>query len=414
MPFLNFPLDLQPDYEQLSPSRTAGHPTDMWNVSERPVTLAVGVRLVREMGRTAVAFVCVSLTYLVSGIPSGTLTDSSAPSTARAHVGQVAAQADTFHRPPRPHASSRVAADSFWSQALGIRKRFVVYLPPSYDANAQRRYPVAYYLHGMWGDEWNWVRAGGIDRTLDSLVVTGLPEMIVIMPDGDDGWYTTWNNLGNNAECRRSKPPGRQTESVDAYCVPWPKYDDYIARDLVARVDSVYRTIPSRSARAIAGLSMGGYGAISLALAYPDVFSAAASHSGVVSTLYFLPHPLASQSPYQRTEAELRQNMPNLGPALVLAFGRDTAGWWPRDPGRRAARYSGADRSRMPALMLDVGLADPYLDQSRDLHATLDRLGVAHAYAEWPGAHNWEYWRLHARESLRCIGGRIADGTGPR
>ena len=143
-------------------------------------------------------------------------------------------------------AASRVAADSFWSQALGIRKQFVVYLPPSYEASGQRRYPVAYYLHGMWGDEWNWVRAGGIDHTLDSLVTAGMPEMIVVMPDGDDGWYTTWNNLGNNAECRRAKPPGRQTETVESYCVPWPKYDDYIARDLVARVDSIYRTIPSR------------------------------------------------------------------------------------------------------------------------------------------------------------------------
>jgi enterochelin esterase-like enzyme len=68
----------------------------------------------------------------------------------------------------------------------------------------------------------------------------------------------------------------------------------------------------------------------------------------------------------------------------------------------------------MPALMMDVGVADPYVDESRDLHATLERLGVTHAYAEWPGAHNWEYWRLHARESLRWIGGRIGDGATSR
>ncbi len=215
---------------------------------ERSVTATGGAQTVKRLARVTVAFVCVSVSYLVSGIPSGAFTEQGAPITAGAHTG--------------PRLSSRVAADSFWSQALGIRKQFVVYLPPSYETTPSRRYPVAYYLHGMSGDEWNWVRAGAIDRTLDSLSAAGMPEMIVIMPDGDDGWYTTWNNLGNNAECRRAKPPGREAEAVDAFCVPWPKYDDYIARDLVARVDSLYRTIPSRSARAIAGLSMGGYGAI--------------------------------------------------------------------------------------------------------------------------------------------------------
>jgi putative tributyrin esterase len=396
--------------ERLSPGRAAGHPTGMPNGSERLVRFATGLRVVRAVGRVAVAFTCLSLTYLVSGIPAGGLTDQDDPPSAGAHSGRSTdgAVADGSSS---ARLTSRVSAESFWSQALGIRKQFVVYLPPSYEASSQRRYPVAYYLHGMLGDEWNWVRSGAIDRTLDSLVASGLPEMIVVMPDGDDGWYTTWNNLGNNAECRRSRPPGRQSETVDAYCVPWPKYDDYIARDLVARVDSVYRTIPSRSARAIAGLSMGGYGAISLALAYPDVFSAAASHSGVLSPLYMGPHPYSAPSRYASTEAELRQNAGNLWPAMVLAFGRDTTGWWPRDPGRRAARYSSADRTRMPALMLDVGVADPYVDQSRDLHATLDRLGVTHAYAEWPGAHNWDYWRLHARESLRWIGGHIAGGA---
>jgi S-formylglutathione hydrolase FrmB len=385
----------------------------MANGSERSVTVSAAAYLLREVGRITFAFVCVFTTYLASGIPYSSLSDSGDPFAARAHAGDGETRSLDV-----PRAAGRVAADSFWSQALGIRKQFVVYLPPSYETNTTRRYPVAYYLHGMSGDEWNWVRAGGIDRTLDSLTAAGLPEMIVVMPDGDDGWYTTWNNLGNNADCRRAKPPGRQNETIDAFCVPWPKYDDYIARDLVARVDSTYRTVRSRDARAIAGLSMGGYGAISLALAYPDVFSAAASHSGVLSPLYMGPHPYAPPARYAATDAELRANAANLWPAMVLAFGRDTTGWWPRDPGRRAARAADSARARMPALMIDVGTSDQYVDQSRDLHATLQRLGVAHAYAEWPGTHNWQYWRAHARESLQWIGGRIGGrigrGTGMR
>src|SRR5580765_444325 len=112
--------------------------------------------------------------------------------------------------------------------------------------------------------------------TFDSLVAAGMPEMIVVMPDGDDGWYTTWNWLGDWAACKR-KPP-RPDEAADRYCVPWPHYDDYIARDLVSYIDSHYRTRADRAHRGIAGLSMGGYGAIALALGYPDVFAAAASH----------------------------------------------------------------------------------------------------------------------------------------
>lgn len=360
------------------------------------------------VARVATAFSLVWFCYLISGIPKGTGSESAAPPIGRARG------AGTTSPLSAPRGVSRVVADSFWSQALGIRKQFVVYLPPSYDPNGPRRYPVAYYLHGMWGDEWNWVRAGALDRTLDSLIAGGTPEMIVVMPDGDDSWYTTWNNLGNNAACRRANPPGRTGESVDAYCVPWPHYDDYIARDLVARVDSVYRTVPSRSARGIAGLSMGGYGAVSLALMYPDVFSAAASHSGVVSPLYTGPHPYAPPPRYATTEAELRANARALWPSMVLAFGRDTTGWWPRDPGRRAAQYRALHPEPMPALMMDVGTDDPYVDQSRDLHATLERLGIHHDYAEWPGKHDWSYWSRHARESLRWIGGRIANGTGSR
>ena len=179
----------------------------------------------------------------------------------------------------RSSATGRVRTDTLWSQALGTTKQLVVWLPPSYDREPGRRYPVAYYLHGAWGSEWDWVRAGKVDQVLDSLVTAGMGEMIVVMPDGDDGFYTTWNSLGNYADCTRHPP---ERESAATYCVPWPHYDDYIARDLVAHVDSTFRTLGDARHRAIAGLSMGGYGAIALALGYPDVFSAAASHSGVV------------------------------------------------------------------------------------------------------------------------------------
>jgi S-formylglutathione hydrolase FrmB len=300
----------------------------------------------------------------------------------------------------------RVVADSFWSQALGHRKRYLVYLPRSYDQEATRRYPVAYYLHGLWGDETNWTKQGALDHTLDSLIAGGMPEMLVVMPDGDDSWYTTWNQLSTFAPCMQHPPPN---EPADTYCVPWTHYDDYLARDVVKRIDSTYRTRADRRHRAIAGLSMGGYGAVTLAFSYPDVFSAAVSHSGVLAPLYAGPHPFDGHATYASDPAALRSWYGDAFFGLIsLAFGRDTTGWWPRDPARIAERLVRRDAASVPAIKLDVGTADTkYVDQTRAFHAALQSLGVRHEYAEYPGDHNWAYWRRHAAESLTWIASLI-------
>lgn len=290
-----------------------------------------------------------------------------------------------------------VHTDTVWSQSLGIHKALTVYLPPSYAASPTRRYPVLMYLHGLTGNERNWVDQGKLDRTLDSLFAAGQPEAVVVMPDGDDSWYTTWNQLPDAAGCRNDTT---RREPAATYCVPWPHYDDYIARDLVAYVDNRYRTIANRNSRGIAGLSMGGYGAVSLALLYPNVFAAAASHSGVVSPRYLGPRPYATPSQYARNEAELQTAAGGLWRSQWPAFGRDTIGWVSRDPVRLLARTMGRQQpGDLPKVRLDCGIDDRYIDQNRDLHQTLLRLGVSHEYAEYPGAHTWSYWSAHAASS---------------
>jgi putative tributyrin esterase len=306
----------------------------------------------------------------------------------------------------QPTARGTLRADTLWSRALGTRKQLLVWLPPSYGRDASRRYPVAYYLHGLWGSETDWTRQGRLDATLDSLTGAGLPEMIVVMPDGDDAWYTTWNTLGNAADCQRDST---RKEPAASYCVPWPHYDDYVAHEVVAHVDATYRTLAERRHRAIGGLSMGGYGAVTLALRYPEVFAAAASHSGVLAPLYVGPRPYAEPPRWATTIGTAAFTGP-LAPSMLLAFGRDTLGWWARDPGRMARRLAARRGGPpMPALFVDVGRDDPFVDQSRAFHATLRSLGVSHEYAERPGAHTWDYWRTHARESLAWIAARIAS-----
>lgn len=297
---------------------------------------------------------------------------------------------------------------TFWSQSLGARKRAIVWLPPSYAARLTTRFPTAYYLHGMWGNEGDWTNHGKLHTTLDSLVATGMREMIVIMPDGDDGWYTTWNRLLDVSTCRREFRP-REGDTADSYCVPWSHYDDYIARDLVAAVDDRFRSVPNRAQRVIAGLSMGGYGALSLALRYPDVFRAAASHSGVVSPLYTGAHPFDGTPRYATSGDALRESWgERFWPIISPAFGTDTAAWFARDPARLAQRLVVQRATNIPALYLDCGTEDGLIDQSRVLRAELQRLGLTPAYAEWPGKHDWDYWRRHSAESLSWLARQLS------
>lgn len=317
--------------------------------------------------------------------------------TAVAQENAVPADSATAH--------GRLRADTLWSQSLGTRKQFLVYLPPSYAGEPAHRYPVAYYLHGLYGTESDWVEQGRIVQTLDSLIARGMPELIVVMPDGDDGWYTTWNTLVTFDACRRTAPQGEPAES---YCVPWPHYDDYIARDLVAYVDSTYRTLAARAHRGIAGLSMGGYGAVSLALAYPDVFSAAASHSGTLSPMH---RPAAdSTTPpaeaYATDPAELARIWGGMWPRIHPAFGSDSSAWAARDPAHLLRRAL-ADSAMLPALYLDVGRDDPLAHQTRDFARTLRALGVPHTYAEHPGGHSWDYWRQWVGTSLAWLAERL-------
>ena len=295
--------------------------------------------------------------------------------------------------------SGTVRTDTFWAQSLGTTKALTVYLPPSYSASPNRRYPVLVYLHGLRGNERNWVDVGRIDKVLDSLFAAGKPEAIVVMPDGDDGWYTTWNQLPDLAGCRADTS---RAERAESYCVPWPHYDDYIASDVVKHVDQRYRTRADRAHRGIAGLSMGGLGAISLAFAYPDVFAAAASHSGVVSPMLLprAPNAASSAMRHATTRTELEAASRGRWNAMSPAFGKDTIGWAARDPARIAVRVLNQKTANLPRVLIDCGVDDALLDQNRDLHVALQRLGVSHQYAEWPGAHTWDYWRAHVPQSL--------------
>jgi S-formylglutathione hydrolase FrmB len=298
--------------------------------------------------------------------------------------------------------SGTVHEDIFLAPSLGVRKHLSVYLPPSYGRDTTRRYSVAYYLHGLSGTETDWLSKGSIDAVADSLFTRGTTEMIIVMPDGDDGWWTTWVDQVGFRNCADTL----RTESADRFCVAHQRYDEYVARDVVRHVDSTYRTRADRDNRGIAGLSMGGYGALAIALRYPDVFGAAASHSGVVSATYSGARPFAEPAKFATTVEELRGPSGAYYNRQLRFWGNDIDRWRANDPARLAEQVKRRGQ-RMPALFFDCGREDGFIDQNRALHSELNRLAIRHDFAEWPGAHSWRYWSTHVPESLAWLGRQI-------
>ena len=301
--------------------------------------------------------------------------------------------------------TGRVVTDSLWSYALGTYKQVVVYLPPSYDRSPPARYAVAYYLHGWSGNETNWVKAGKLDASMDTLVAGGMREMIVVMPDGDDGWWMTSSSLPDVPGCLRALPA--YAGDANSYCVPWPHYDDYVNYDLVHWVDATFRTKADRAHRGIAGLSMGGYGAMLLAFEFPETFAAAASHSGVVWPLEWAPAGVLNRPAGTPDSTWTRIWGNAVGKSMRAVFGRDTAAWFAKDPIHLLDRDK-ARGAALPALKADCGASDPFLAGNRAFRDALKVRAVPLTYDEYAGAHDWNYWRAHARESLRWLAGVIA------
>jgi hypothetical protein len=141
-----------------------------------------------------------------------------------------------------------VVVDSLWSPRSAPRKRFLVYLPPSYAARP-RAATRSRTTSTACGATRQLDAPGRLDAAADSLRRLGRPELVVVMPDGDDSWYTTWHTLGTAtraAPTPRAASPPRLLRAV-------ARYDEYVARDLVARVDSAYRTRADRGHRGVAG-----------------------------------------------------------------------------------------------------------------------------------------------------------------
>jgi S-formylglutathione hydrolase FrmB len=245
---------------------------------------------------------------------------------------------------------------TFQSPALGREWAYTVYLPPGYEGD-ERAYPSFYLLHGYGGEHTNWARYGDAAMTADSLIAAGaIPPVILVMPDGQNSYWV-------------DSDAGSGFGAVETALV----------QDLVPHVDRTYRTIPLRRARMIGGLSMGGYGAVHLALKHPELFGAAASLTGALSRV-----------PPERTES--------LTPAFGDPF--DAARWQAENPFALIAPLQ-ASELRLP-IYLTVGDDDGtrLLEGAVDFHAALRAAELPSELRITDGPHSWEVWDHALRETL--------------
>lgn len=246
----------------------------------------------------------------------------------------------------------------FKSELIGQVLPYNALLPVGY-ADSNKRYPVLYLLHGLFGRYDDWITRTNLAEYAAHY------DVIIVTPEGHDSWYT------------------------DSAGVATDKYESYFIRELISDVDTRFRTIKDRRARGVAGLSMGGYGALKYGLKHPEQFTFAASLSGALD-------------PAVRTDDNPGFAWDILRPSINTVFGpRSSQTRTANDLHQIARGLSASQIASLPYLYFDCGLEDGFLATNRDLADILLSKKIAHQFRQLPGGHNWAYWDQQVREVLR-------------
>ncbi len=255
-------------------------------------------------------------------------------------------------------AKARVETVRFQSKLVNTTLPYNVILPTDYDTSRTTRYPVLYLLHGLTGHYSDWVRRSNIADYASEY------RLIVVTPEGNDSWYT------------------------DSAMIPTDKYESYILQELIPDVQQRYRTIEARYGRSIAGLSMGGYGAIKFGLKSPGTFVFAASMSGAF--------PAARFTEQEFGAAGWGDSLKLFGPA-----GSNTR--LANDLFELVGKLP-PDRVRsLPYFYFDCGTEDSPLlfPSNRELAGLMVEKKIPHEFRQLPGDHSWAYWDRQVREVLK-------------
>jgi S-formylglutathione hydrolase FrmB len=266
-------------------------------------------------------------------------------------------------------AQSRIDCNALKSRILGETVHYCVLLPPSYDSapanHSSRRYPVLYFLHGLGENEQTLFKTGGWNLIEDQRQQHKISDFLIVTPEARASFYV------NSADGK-------------------VRYSDFFLQEFVPYIESNYRIQRESKARAITGISMGGYGALRFAFAHPEMFSAVSAQSAALMT----------ESP-QELNAALRSGTP-LGRLLGSVFGNpiDVSHWKENDP------FSLARKNRVGigklAIYFNCGRDDEYDFEAgaAALDKQLQEEHVKHEFHLYPGNHSASYFGAHIGEVM--------------
>jgi enterochelin esterase-like enzyme len=271
-----------------------------------------------------------------------------------------------------------------------VDRDVLVYLPPSYNRQKSRRYPVVYALHGYSIGAEQWVREIHVPQTIEGAFARGAKEVIVVVPDS--------KTLHNGSMYSSSVTTG--------------DFEQFISRDLVSYIDGRYRTIPNRLSRGLVGHSMGGYGATRIGMKHPDVFGSVY----IMSPCCLSPRPVGPANPDQAKTLEAVKTpedsaklpffsraqlataaawSPNpKNPPLYLDLPTKDgvsqsdvlAKWTANAPLAFVDQYVGSLR-QYRAIAIDVGDQDGLRNDAGKLHEVLDKYGISNSFEIYQGTH---------------------------
>lgn len=263
----------------------------------------------------------------------------------------------------QPTSTPTLECQPLWSSILGREVKVCVSLPAGYARWKKVRYPTLYFLHGLFENERSWGERGG-HQVLEELVAKNeVGKLLVVLPDGGKSFYV--NSLD-----------GRE------------RYEDFFILELVPAINRRYRTIPDPGTRGISGTSMGGYGALRLAMRHPDVFDSASAHSAAL--IPKIPNPLPAHGRWS-FYAQILQ-----GP-----FGSPISeNYWDVNSPLKLAEHP--ERFANLKLYFDCGDRDRYgfEEGAQLLHQTLTQKGFGHEFALRPGDHGWSFLTQYLKFSL--------------
>ena len=257
-------------------------------------------------------------------------------------------------------AGAKSAANGYSNETLKskLMTRDMPYrliLPTDYKTQKDARYPVVYLLHGLTGSYKNWT-----DKT-KLTEYAARHQFIIVTAEGANGWYS------------------------DSVSTPNDKYESYIMQELVPEIDKNYRTMADREHRIIAGLSMGGYGAMKFGLKYPDKFSLVGSFSGALGTTMWT----------TATAGDIAKT-------IDAVFGLDMAADARKsnDIFRIVRDLTPDQQKALPYIYQSCGTEDFLIANNRDFLKLLNDKKIPHEFREHPGIHDWVFWDDQVREFL--------------